>query len=178
MKLALSLAISGLALWLAHASAQTPEKRSLIAPTETQVVVWNIHNAGYNDRSSKKINVILLTNDKEVFRKDGIELPWEAGKDTQVAIVVPTVATDVLRIEVTESVNGNPGLAEIEFIRDGKNLARKRRVKVNGVWEENPKCTGDTLTDGITTSSKHLSGYWCAPVQEKAWAEIKLNTRN
>lgn len=162
----------------ASISAQPSEQRSLTAPPETKVVVWNIHNAGYNDRGAKKINVIMITDGKEIFRKNDIELPWESGKDTHVSLVVPTTATDTLRVEVTESVNGNPGLAEIEFVRDGKNLARKRRVKVNGVWEENSKCTGETLTDGITTSSKHLVGYWCAPVQEMAWAEIKLGTRN
>jgi hypothetical protein len=124
------------------------------------------------------INVVLITKDKEVFRKDGITIPWERGQDKFVSVIVPSVATDTVRVEIVESVNERPGLAEIEFIRNGKNLARKRSVKVNGVWESHPGVTGDTLTDGVTTSSKHQSGYWCSPDKEKAWAEVQVKTRD
>lgn len=158
--------------------AEDRERRPLNAPVETTVVVWNQHNANYNDRGAKTINVVLFTDDEEVFRKDGVQIPWEAGKDTFVKVGVPTVVTDTVRIEIVECVNGNAGLAEIEFFRDERNLAKRRRVKVNGVWEDNSECAGDKLTDGITTSGKHLTGYWLAPVLEKAWAEIRVNTRS
>jgi hypothetical protein len=144
----------------------------------TTVKIWNQHNGGFNDRGSTMINVVLITKDKEVFRKDGIIIPWERGQDKFVSVIVPSVATDTVRVEIVESVNERPGLAEIEFVRNGKNLARKRSVKVNGVWESHPGVTGDTLTDGVTTSSKHQYGYWCSPDKEKAWAEVQVKTRD
>jgi len=85
---------------------------------------------------------------------------------------------DKLRVEVTDSVNSEGGLAEIEYWRSGHNLARKRRVKVSAVWENNPRCSGDTLTDGITTSKDHQVGYWLMPNGVTGWAEVSLNVRD
>jgi len=143
-----------------------------------KVVVYNQHNAGFNDRGAKKINIALITNEKEVWRQNDIEIPWKAGEDTSVSVDVPAVPTDKLRVEVTDSVNSEGGLAEIEYWRNGRNLARKRRVKVSAVWENNPRCGGDTLTDGITTSKDHQVGYWLIPNGVTGWAEVSLNVRD
>jgi hypothetical protein len=145
---------------------------------EAKVVVWNQHNGGYNNMGAKVINVALITAGKEVWRRDGIQIPWQAGKDTNVEVLVPLVPTDKLRVEISDSVNGSGGLAEIEYWKDGHNLARKRRVTVSGVWESNKKCAGETLTDGITTSKDHQVGYWLVPSGEAGWAEINLNVRD
>lgn len=149
-----------------------------LRPEGAKVVIYNQHNAGFNDRGAKKINVALITNDKEVWRQNDIEIPWEAGKDTSVSVDVPAVPTDRIRVEVTDSINGQGGLAEIEYWRNGHNLARKRRVKVSAVWENNSKCGGDTLTDGITSSKEHQVGYWLIPNGLTGWAEVTLNVRD
>ena len=149
-----------------------------LRPDGAKVVIYNQHNAGFNDRGAKKINVALITNEKEVWRQNDIAIPWEAGKDTSVSVDVPAVPTDRIRVEVTDSINGSGGLAEIEYWHNGHNLAKKRRVKVSAVWENNPKCGGDTLTDGITTSKDHQVGYWLIPNGLTGWAEVSLNVRD
>jgi hypothetical protein len=166
-----------LLLGLVGLCAQETEKIPL-NERRTTVTIWNQHNGGFNDRGSKVLNVVLITKGKEVFRKDGVVIPWERGTDTFVSVVVPSVPTDTVRVEVVDSVNERPGLAEIQFVRKGKNLAKKKAVRVNGVWESHPGVTGDTLTDEITTSSKHQHGYWCSPDKEKAWAEVDVKTRD
>lgn len=165
-------------LMLASAIHAEDTERVPLNERRTTVKIWNQHNGGYNDRGSKIINVVLITKGKEVFRQDNVVIPWERGQDTFVSLIVPSVSTDIVRVEIVESVGERPGLAEIEFIRNGKNLARRRKVTVNGIWESNPGVTGDTLTDGITTSSNHQQGYWCSPDKEKAWAEVQVKTRD
>lgn len=167
-----------LCIILASAIHAEDSERVPLNERRTTVKIWNQHNGGYNDRGSKIINLVLITKGKEVFRKDNITIPWERGEDKFVSVIVPSVPTDIVRVEIVDSVDDRPGLAEIEFIRNDKNLARKRSVEVNGVWESHPDVTGDTLTDGITTSSKHQYGYWCAPDKEKAWAEVRVKTRD
>jgi hypothetical protein len=145
---------------------------------EAKVVVWNQHNAGYNNMGAKSINVALITGGKEVWRRDGIQIPWEASKDTNVEVSVPAVPTDKLRVEIAEAVNGTGGLAEIEYWKRGSNIAKKRRVTVSGFWESNKRVAGETLTDGITSSKDHQVGYWLVPSGEAGWAEINLNIRD
>ena len=139
-----------------------------------KIVVWNIHNADYNDRGAKFLNVIIFSGDKEVWRKNEVEIPWASGEDKSVTIDLPALRVDKIRIEVTGFIKAAGGLAEVEYWKDGKNLAQKRRVVVNAVWENNENVSGDRLTDGITTSKQHQIGYWCMPDRESGWAEIMI----
>lgn len=158
--------------------AQDKPEAPVLDPNGTTVVVWNQHNGPFNDRGTKRINVALITDKKEVFRQNDIDIPWEPGKDTFVVVKVPTVRTDSVRVEIVDAVDNQGGLAEIQFFRYGKNLARKRKVTVNGFWEQNPRCAAEMLTDTITTSHEHLVGYWLPPTKEKGWAEVRLMTSN
>ncbi len=139
-----------------------------------RVVVWNQHNSGFNDRGTQSFNLAIVSGGKEVWRQNDIKIPWEAGEDTNVTINVPSVQADLLRVEIVGTVQGHGGLAEIEYWKEDKNVAKKGRVTVSGVWENHGQFTGDRLTDGITTSKEHATGYWLAPDNETAWAEIHL----
>lgn len=140
----------------------------------TKVVVWNQHNGEFNDRGTQSFNLSIISDGKEVWRLNDIKIPWEAGEDSSVTINVPSVQADKLRIEIVGTVKGSGGLAEVEYWKDGKNLAKKRRVTVSSVWENDEHFVGDKLTDGITTSKEHETGYWLAPDNEAGWAEIQL----
>ena len=145
-------------------------------PKEAKVVIWNQHNAGHNNYGAKTLNVALIANGKEVWRQNGIQIPWQADEDTKVEVNVPYVPTNKLRVEVVETAGGRGvGLAEIEYWWDGRNHASKRPATVSAVWGNSAKCGAATLTDGITTSREESTGYWSAQTNAPGWAEVSLN---
>ncbi len=149
---------------------------SLFSTTkEAKVVIWNQHNAGHNNCGTKTLNVILLNDGREVWRQNDVKIPWEKDEDRKVEISVPAVPTDKLRVELTDAQEGNGGLAEIEYWRNGRNYARKRPVAVSSVWNNSAKCGAATLTDGITTSRDESVGYWSMAKSMPGWAEVSLN---
>ncbi|HSI20612.1 MAG TPA: hypothetical protein VLA04_02815 [Verrucomicrobiae bacterium] len=152
-----------------------PEK---LNEKRTTVVIWNQHHSGFNNRGSTLLNVVLITKGKEIFRKNNVAIPWEPGKDCFLALIVPTAATDTVRVEIVESVQKGAGLAEIEFLRNEKNLAKGKVARANGVLRGDKRDAEDRLTDGITTSHKLHEGYWLSPDKEQAWAEVDVKTRD
>ena len=60
-------------------------QNSLFAtPGEARVVIWNEHNGGHNNGGAKTLNLVLISDGKEVWRRDGVKIPWQAGTDTKV----------------------------------------------------------------------------------------------
>ena len=139
--------------------------------SRNSLVIWNCNNAGKGDRGSKKINVILFGNGREQWHMSGILLKWDPNKQTKNEIQLPSVPVDKIRVEVTGLENGRGGLSEIEFIKDGNNLAKGCPVEVSAVWENNPKHVGTALTDGDPMT------YWLLPDKNNGWAEISLTPK-
>ncbi|MBE7498067.1 MAG: hypothetical protein HS117_24265 [Verrucomicrobiaceae bacterium] len=133
-----------------------------------KIVIWNQNNGGKGDRGSKKVTVKLLAGGREVWSKKFVKLDWDPVKQTKVEIPVPTMTSDKLRVEVTDSVNGKGGLAEVEFFRGGKNVAAGGDVTVSAFWENNPKHAGKMLTDGLPGT------FWLLQDNQDGWAEIAL----
>ncbi len=134
-----------------------------------KIVIWNQNNAGKADRGTKKINVSLWVGKREVWSKKSIRIDWDPVQQTKVEIPVPTMSADKLRVEVTEFVDGRGAtLGEVEFFREGRNVAAKGAVTVSAVWENNPKNVGAMLTDG------NMETRWSLPDKQTGWAEITL----
>lgn len=142
-----------------------------IGAKDDKIVIWNQNNGGKGDRGTKKVNVILFAGSREVWRKIGIRLKWDAAQQTKDEISVPALNVDKIRVEVTELVNNKGGLAEIEYIKGTTNVAMGSAVVVSSVWETDPKHTGSTLTDGSPNS------FWLMNDKQEGWAEITLKAK-
>src|SRR5687767_4082098 len=115
---------------------------------DAKLVVWNQNNGGKGDRGTRKINVALRFGDKEVWRKNGIRMEWDRTKQDKEVIAVPSTGVDTIRVELVELVNGQGGLAEVEYLKDGKNAALGCAVTTSGVWQNQRWCAPEKLTDG------------------------------
>ncbi len=149
-------------------SFEVTRAASSSAQKGAQLIIWNQDNGGKGDRGTRKVNVVLFAGGREVWRRNSVQLRWQLGQQMKEEILLPNIAVEKIRVEVTELVNDRGGLAEIEYLRAGKNLALNRPVAVSGVWENNSKHAGRTLTDGLP------GNYWLLPDKQKGWAEISL----
>ena len=141
---------------------------STSSPGGDKIVIWNQNNDAKGDRGTKKVTVTLLVGDREVWSKKSVKVEWDAVRPGKVEILVPAMAADKLRVEITDSVNGKGGLSEVEYYRGGKNVALGGEVTASAVWENNPKHAGSMLTDGVQTT------FWLLPNNQEGWAEIAL----
>jgi hypothetical protein len=133
-----------------------------------KLVIWNTNNGGKGDRGARKVNIAVYANGRETWHLNGHSIKWEPQAQTKTEIALPAVPIDKVRIEITALENNRGGLAEVEYIRDGQNIALKRPVQTSAVWENDASRQGDKLTDGDTVSS------WLLPDKKTGWAEISL----
>lgn len=138
---------------------------------DAKLVIWNQNNGGKGDRGTRKINVVLRFADKEVWRKNGLRMNWDRTKQDKEVVAVPSTGVDTIRIELVELVNGQGGLAEVEYLKDGKNVALGCAVTTSGVWQNQRWCAPEKLTDGTPDS------FWLLPDRKTGWAEINLKER-
>ena len=144
------------------------------APGESQIVLWNVHNSHYNERGTKKLNLILYNGAVEVWRRDGLEMPWEPDKDLSLHVAVPEISIDRIRVEILDFVKHGGGLAEIEYLKSGKNVARGCRATASNYWEKNKNYLPGAVTDGNTSSAIHEVGYWLLENDHGGWIEVHL----
>lgn len=146
-----------------------PQRVPLGSRENAKLIVWNQNNGGKGDRGTRKINVAFRSGNKETWRVNGFRMQWDKTKQDKEIISVPSVAVDVIRIEVTELINDAGGLAEVEYIKDGKNVALGCTVSASGVWQNNAARFGSpNLTDGNPNS------FWLLPDKQTGWVEINL----
>ena len=145
-----------------------PNMPTLGLKEDAKLVIWNQNNGGKGDRGTKKVNVILKAGTKEIWRKNGVPVSWDKSKQEKETLSVPSAGVDTIRIEVTGLINDRGGLAEIEFTKDGKNLAMGCSVTTSAVWENNKGNAGQKLTDGSPDS------FWLLPDRAEGWAEVRL----
>jgi hypothetical protein len=138
-----------------------------------KLVIWNTHNAHHRDRGALACNVRLSVGSEEVWRQDDVAMPWEPNSDGRVEIALPDKPFDRVRIEIPRWQGLGAGLSEVEVNRGDVNLARACPVIASGNFEY--PYVSATITDGITTSASNGIGYWLAPDNAAAWAEIDLS---
>ncbi|HEX7375941.1 MAG TPA: NPCBM/NEW2 domain-containing protein [Pirellulales bacterium] len=137
------------------------------------VTIWNTHNSHYNDRGALELNLRLFHGSKEVWRKDGVVMPWAADTDSQLQVELPKQRFDRLRIEIPRWQGQGGGLAEVQVHHGAANLAAGCPTIASG-------CYGfafvpDKIVDGITTSDKANVGCWLPPDNALGWVEIDLS---
>ncbi|MDB6119006.1 MAG: hypothetical protein JWO08_2787 [Verrucomicrobiaceae bacterium] len=98
-----------------------------------KLIIWNTNNNGKGDRGATRVNLVLSAGGKETWHLNGVPLKWEADNEMKKEFDIPAARVDKIRVEVTGLRNERGGLAEIEFIKDGKNLAKNRPVEVSAI---------------------------------------------
>ncbi len=156
--------------------AATEELRTVVAELyqaqPSTLVIWNQHNGNHNDRGSTTVNIVLYHKDKEVHRIRNQDLPWQSGKDTYVRIDLPVVAFDRVRVEVVRFRGTGGGLAEIQLLQDGRNIAAGKPARASAAYS--PAYSAARVTDKIHSSAQQGRGYWLLPDRQSGWVEIDL----
>ncbi|HEX8915073.1 MAG TPA: hypothetical protein VF796_22165, partial [Humisphaera sp.] len=154
----------------------TAEVLKALGPTGpaggNRFVIWNSHHGPLNISGTRELNLILLHAGKPVWRLDGLEIGWVPNRDVSLAVPIPQVSFDTVRVEIVKWVDGNGSLAEVQVMKDGRNVALGAKVTASAAIT--PNFHGGLLTDGITTSAQQEKGYWLLPVRTPGWAEIHL----
>jgi hypothetical protein len=135
-----------------------------------RLVVWNMHNGGYNDRGADELLVSLFYQDKLVW-KDSTVIPWTANKPAYIMLRPKHVRADQVRVDVTKPHNRGAGLGEIEVIIGRRNIARDCEPTVDSYFEFNEAYKPSRLVDGDTSGN---AGFWAAENGKESWASIHL----
>ena len=139
-----------------------------------KVVLWNMHNGSHANRGTTQASVLLLSGGKEVYAAKDLKMLWDPNKDIVLEVPLPPKPFTSVRVEVTAFHGTGGGLAEVQVLRGGTNLALGRPVTSSPDQPAPGHPGAETLTDGITTSAEYGKGYWCLPDGTPGWAEIVL----
>ena len=147
---------------------------------EFELVLWNQHNGEDRDRGTKTCKVEVFSGNNLLWKKDKINVVWVPDADVKTSISIPrlsglpglSVTPDRVRISITEWVGYGGGLAEIELMRGGTNIAPQCKVTASGMRDDRFK--PEAVIDGIRTSAKKPIGYWLLPQKTKGWVELQL----
>ena len=165
------------ALWSAAAAAVPLFSAAAMAVTpEYELVIWNQHNGSGKDRGTKSVRVEAFNGASLLWKADKIEMEWNGEADTKVAVKIPhqSFSMDRVRVTVLEWNGGGGGLAEIELLKDGTNIARQCAVTASACLQNDARFGPKRLNDGITSSKDFAVGYWLLPNEKSGWAELRL----
>ena len=117
---------------------------------------FDIINWKYKDRGTQRFDVAIITDGKEVWKKTHVEIEWVQGPSSVRIRVPPHVdRIDTIRLEITKCYRTSAGLAEIQVLKDDKNLATGCRIETDSKYRLKP----NNLTDGILVDSGDGKGY-------------------
>lgn len=138
----------------------------------SKIVIWNTHNGRFNTSGTLQCNVVLLQDERPVWRVNRLDLPWKRNEDTFAVVHAPAIQFEALRVELLKWHGYSGGLAEIEVWEGGNNIALHRPTKASAAADS--LTTSARVTDGITSSVAYKNGYWLLPDQQAGWIEIDL----
>jgi hypothetical protein len=123
--------------------------------------------------------VRLKLGAKVVWEEKAIPVAWDGAKKTnpKTTVDIPAIKYDTVHIEVVEWVGGGGGLAEIELIRNGKNIALRKPAMASAAYSaDHPEhCTAQMVNDGIVDEGRDAGdgkGYWLLPTGKAGWIEV------
>lgn len=145
----------------------------------TEIVLWNTHNGRYRDHGTETCTVEVFRGGTSLWKKEGLPVRWSPDKDERTVILLPdqVQSFDRVRITVTKCVGNGGGLAEVQLMREGINLASKAAVTASGYYKAPPNQNDfrpERVVDGITTSEKYPVGYWLLPNKSSGWIQLTL----
>ncbi|HUY91886.1 MAG TPA: NPCBM/NEW2 domain-containing protein [Pirellulales bacterium] len=149
-----------------------PRPADLAGVTAEELVIWNQHNGPPNNSGTQYCDVTLLVGDRTVWRQNLVELPWAAGQDLSLALKLPRLRFDRVRIQAMPRPDQWAGLAEVQVMREGRDLALHCPAIAAGVFDE--WRNGSRVTDGIVSSQVESVGYWLLWQKTPGWVEIDL----
>lgn len=141
-----------------------------LAPAVDALVVWNTHNSRFRDRGTNRCVISLSSGTKKVWQQ-AVTMPWNPDGEAYVVVRVPHVKANTVRVDVESWVKLGAGLAEIEVISGGRNVAGINLCEVESVWELEPTYRQQTLVDGNRSGDL---GYWISDNSKKTWCAIHL----
>lgn len=141
--------------------------------TADKVIIWNQHHGAENVHGTRQFRVGLFLGEQQVWKSTDLELEWKPDVDCSSALALPQVKFDRLRVEVLSWHANGGGLAEIEILRVGVNLARGRPALASASWNDS-QYQAQHVTDGVTSSRQSHVGYWLLPDQTAGWIDVDL----
>jgi len=162
----------GIAGWV-EVDLSLPRPAKLAGVTADKLAIWNQHNGPPNNSGTGWCDATLYSGERIAWRQERVELPWAPGDDSSVELPLPQMVFDRLRIDVTPREGQHGGLAEVQILQAGKNLARDCPMLGSGCYDLR-RCES-RVTDGIVSSAVENVGYWILPLpQQPGWVEIDL----
>ncbi len=76
-----------------------------------------------------------------------------------------------MRVEIEAYENNGGGLAEIQVLVGGRNVAPQLQARASGCYPGG-SFTAARVNDGITTSADFATGYWLLPDRQTGWIEL------
>jgi serine/threonine protein kinase len=152
---------------VAHAPQRLPDSATL--------EIWNQHAGETNGRGTKQCNVVLLQGNRELWRRDKIDLEWKPDQDCVTTLSLPVVPFDKIRIEVTAYHHKGGGLAEVILKGSAVENLRPINATASGVFHSEAFPSGyppRNVLDGVTSSATLGKGYWLLPNRTTGWIEI------
>jgi len=150
-----------------------PRPAKLAGVKGDKLVIWNQHNGPHNNSGTQSCDVTLYSGGRIASKQDRIELPWAPGADLSVERELPRVPFDRLRVAVAAREGQYAGLAELQILEVGTNLALDCPALGSGCFDRR-RCES-RVTDGLVSSAAENIGYWILPVaQTPGWVEIDL----
>ena len=165
---------------LLSAAVLTPAFFSTAAAADPayELVIWNQHNGTAKDRGTKSVRVEVFNGGSLLWKVDKLELEWSGDADTKASVKIPHQSFnfnfDRVRVTVLEWNAGGGGLAELELLKDGANIARQCTVTASAFLQNDQRFGPKRLNDGITSSKDFAVGYWLLPNDKPGWAELRL----
>jgi hypothetical protein len=145
------------------------------ASEDYEIILWNQHNGRLHDRGTKACKVEVFNGSTLLWKADRVEIDWKADADTKASVKVPKLSfsPDRVRVTILEWIGNGGGLAEIELLRNGTNIARACEASASGV-KQAERFPPRKVIDGITSSKDNFVGYWLLPDNKAGWIELKL----
>jgi hypothetical protein len=143
------------------------------------LVIYNTHNWQYGERGARMCNVFLRLGTKSVWEQKDIEVAWDETANVETRLELGAVKYDTVRIEITKCEGASGGLAEVEVLRNGKNIAFRKPAMASVVYnpENRAVCIPQMINDGIKDEERDGGdgkGYWLLPDTKPGWIEILI----
>ncbi len=142
----------------------------------TKIIIFNTTNGIGNDRGTRQLNLVLMSDGKPVFQRR-FAPNWAKNTSAPTTIRLPSrTKVDEVRVEVLAWIDNGGGLAELEVYHGDRNYARG--AAASGDSSPNSMFRPGRLTDGDYGNNVDQSGLWLLSNEVPGSAVVHLNRRD